>query len=165
MKNWYAVHCKPGQDARAELHLGNQQYEVFRPLARVRKRCRGAMKDTIESLFPRYLFVQLDAVAENWAPIRSTRGVTGLVRFKDQPATVPTAIIDQLRQRMDAERCVDMSQGRFAANQRVRIVDGPFNGWEGIFQARKGEDRVIILLTMMQQAQKLAFPEACVEPV
>ena len=164
MKNWYAVHCKPGQDARAEEHLGNQDYQVFRPMARIRKRCRGQYKDVIESLFPRYLFVQLDNALENWAPIRSTRGVVGLVRFRDQPAVVPTQVIDNFRTLADGGNCISLNRERFAKDQRVRIVEGPFIGQEGIFQAHRGEDRVVILLTIMQQAQRLVFPEHIVDP-
>ena len=36
---------------------------------------------TVEPLFPGYLFVQLDLGRQNTAPIRSTRGVIGMVRF------------------------------------------------------------------------------------
>ncbi|MBD3646261.1 MAG: transcriptional activator RfaH, partial [Pseudomonadales bacterium] len=79
MKNWYVVQCKPNQDARAQENLNNQAFETFRPLARVRRRCRGQLKSAIESLFPRYLFIHLDEQEEDWGPIRSTRGVANLV--------------------------------------------------------------------------------------
>ncbi|MDN5870629.1 MAG: hypothetical protein L0H73_07930, partial [Nitrococcus sp.] len=41
MKHWYAVHCKPQQDARAEAHLLNQRFEVFRRKCISRRRRAG----------------------------------------------------------------------------------------------------------------------------
>ncbi len=79
LKHWYTIQCKPREEARAEANLDRQGYRTFRPLIRQpigRGGCRTAVT---ESLFPRYLFAQLCDVAENWAPIRSTRGVLGWV--------------------------------------------------------------------------------------
>jgi len=38
LKHWYAIYCKPREDERAELHLGLQDFEVFRPKHRVRRK-------------------------------------------------------------------------------------------------------------------------------
>ena len=40
----------------------------------------------VEPVFPRYLFVRLDFGVTNLAPIRSTLGVSDLVRFGEQRA-------------------------------------------------------------------------------
>lgn len=164
MKNWYAVQCKPNQDPRAEEHLGNQGFEVFRPRARVRRRYRGQLKDVVESLFPRYLFVSLDDGVDNWMGIRSTRGVKQLVSFNGRPARVPVEIIDQLQQEMGEQDSLDLTANRYQPNQKVRIVEGPFSGYEALFSSTRGEDRVIVLLNIMHQTQQLVFPEQAIEP-
>ncbi|WGI26618.1 transcription termination/antitermination NusG family protein [Halomonas alkaliantarctica] len=51
-----------------------------------------------ETLFHHYLFIELDQVVSNWRPIRSTRGALSLVAFGDQPATIPTHLVETLRQ-------------------------------------------------------------------
>lgn len=163
MRHWYALHCKPQQDARAELHLRNQEYEVFRPLVRMRRHRAGRTCDVTESMFPRYLFVRLDDVHENWGPIRSTRGVAGLVRWGTHVPTVPEAVIQRLRDSLAEDGCVDLTRAcDFQANERVRITDGPFAGCEGLFQARNGQERVIVLLDIMQQGQRLSFPSTSI---
>ena len=164
MKLWYAAMCKPQQDERAELNLAVQGFEVLRPLARLRKRRQGRASIVVESLFPRYLFVHLDDEGENWAPIRSTRGLAGLVRFGGRAAAVPGPIINDIRCRMQgAECCVDLTmQNRRTRGDGVMIVDGPFSGQEGIFHAAKGEDRVILLLNIMQQTQRITLPETAI---
>src|SRR5688500_14687405 len=122
MKQWYAVHCKPLQDVRAEAHLRNQSYEVFRPLVRLRRRYGTRFRQAIESMFPGYLFVRLDDVLENWAPIRSTRGVCGLVRWGAHTPPVPEPVIDELRRRADGENIVTLDSEDYRPNERVHIT-------------------------------------------
>ncbi|WP_440995652.1 transcription/translation regulatory transformer protein RfaH [Arhodomonas sp. SL1] len=167
MGRWYAVQCKPGQDERAETHLANQGYHIYRPLARVRGRRNGKPVDRVESLFPRYLFIELEAGTDNWAPIRSTRGVSGIVRFGERPAPVPDGVIEELRGRLtDQEGTVDLRPfQRMQPNQRVRIESGPFAGYEALFQAARGEDRVLVLLEVMQRSQRLTVSADAVTPV
>ena len=165
MQHWYAVQCKNHQDERAELHLRNQDYEVFRPLAKVSKRKKGELKFEIMSLFPRYLFVHLDDNEENWAPIRSSRGVLDLVRFGDRPTPVPTAVIDHLMENTSKIGFIDLSVGHFKPNDLVRIAEGPLAGFEAIYTAAKAKDRVIILLNFMQQAQRLVVPIHTIERI
>ncbi|HSH27157.1 MAG TPA: transcription termination/antitermination NusG family protein, partial [Wenzhouxiangella sp.] len=72
---WRAVFCKSGQERRAEAHLENQGFDVFLPRIRTRMRVRGSSRMRVVAMFPRYLFVNLRAHAEDWSTIRSTRGV------------------------------------------------------------------------------------------
>lgn len=162
MKHWYAVHCKPREDARAELHLDNQGYEVFRPKQRLRRRRGGRMVALVDSLFPRYLFIRLDNVHENWAPIRSTRGVAGLVRWGSQVPVVPEPVVETLRARIGEDGCVVPLDAEYRKGERLRIEEGPLAGLEGVFHARSGEDRVILLLEIMRRAQRMVLPEAAV---
>ena len=162
MKRWYAALCKPLQDARAEYNLCNQGYHVLRPLVRTRKRRRqGGTKTVTESLFPRYLFIHLDDLNENWAPIRSTLGVSGLVRFGGRAVPVPDTIMQGMQLRLDRESgCIDLTRDTdYRTNQPVRITSGPFVGHEALFLARSGEERVIVLLDIMQRAPRLKLPE------
>ncbi len=164
MKRWYAVHCKPRQDARAEEHLHRQGFEAYRPLARLRRRRAGRTVPVIESLFPRYLFIRLHESNQDWAPIRSTRGVAGLVRWGDCVPTVPDGIITALRQRTNAGTgAVDLlATEDFRPNEPVRITTGPFAEHEALFQARTANQRVIVLLEIMHRAQRLTLPEEAI---
>jgi len=152
VKRWYAVHCKPRQDERAAIELVNQGFEVFFPRVRVRRRVRQRYTTVIESLFPRYLFVKLDdSGEEDWSPIRSTRGVTGLVRMGGQTPTVPDAVVEALLSRVDADNCVDLNpEDGFRPDDRVMITEGPLAGFEAIFKARNSQERVVVLLNLLQ---------------
>ncbi len=162
--HWYAVQCKPMEDERAEINLERQGFIVFRPKARVRKRSRGRMVTREESLFPRYLFLSLEPGVDNYYPIRSTRGVLGLVRFGLNPTPVPTQVITLIQERTDpVTGCVDLVlKDAFKPNQPVTILDGPFKGYEALFLRRTGEERVMVLLEIMKQPQRLQLPEVSI---
>jgi len=47
------------------------------------------------------LFIRLDHIHDNWAPIRSTRGVIQVVRFNEFPLPVADEIVEQIRRRIE----------------------------------------------------------------
>ena len=155
-QRWHAVFCKPHQDARAEQHLHNQGFRTFRPKTRVRRTRNGNRRVTIESLFPRYLFVQLDAGGQDWGPIRSTRGAVGLVRRGLKAAVVPEDVIAELHHRCDEDGIVELGGAvDYRPNDPVEIIDGPCAGHRALFQARTGAERVRVLLTLLNQERQV----------
>ena len=153
---WYAVCCKPRQEAVAEANLVRQDFHVYLPRIRIRRRRRGQWIDAVEVLFPRYLFIRIDPLRCSTAPVRSTRGVAGLVRFGGQPAVVPDEVIDALLQ------CEDPTSGlhqdnrpRFRTGDRIKLVEGPFAGMEAVFAEQDGEKRVIVLLELLGKTNKV----------
>jgi len=102
MSAWYAVMCKPRQEALAEANLANQGYKVFLPRLSTQTRRAGKWLETIEPLFPRYLFVSPKDDRQSLAPVRSTLGVASLVKFGSRPASVPSEVVESLRAQHDA---------------------------------------------------------------
>ncbi len=109
-KSWYVLTCKPRQDAYAEEQLNNQGYTTYRPLAIREQRRRGKLVKVTESLFPRYMFVELDTERDNWSPIRSTYGVSGFVKFGGMPTSAPVGLIESLkiREAQYQDRAIDL---------------------------------------------------------
>src|SRR5882757_6361948 len=86
---WHLVFTKPLGETTAKLNLERQGYRVYFPRLQEKILSRGRWRDRIGALFPRYLFVQLNAALQSLAPIRSTLGVTNVVRFGNDFVTVP----------------------------------------------------------------------------
>ena len=78
--SWYLVHTKPRQEQRASANLFNQGYVTWLPQLRVEKVRQRRLVVVDEPLFQRYLFIHLPP-GINWSPVRSTLGVTTIVRF------------------------------------------------------------------------------------
>ena len=156
---WYVIQCKPREDARALQNLERQAFTCYFPTVSVEKLRHGRRVQVPEALFPRYLFIQLDEVGQNWAPVRSTRGVLQLVQFNDYPVPLADEIIQRIRERLAAER---PSAPYLKTGERVCITEGPFAHLEAIFLARDGNERVVLLMNILQREQTLSFPVASV---
>jgi len=156
-ERWFAVLCKPRQEAVAEENLLRQGFHVYLPRIRMRQRRRGQWVEAVEVLFPRYIFIRVDPQQRSMATVRSTRGATGLVRFGGQPAVVPDAVMDALRQREDAASGLHQDERpAFNAGEAVKLVDGPLAGMEGVFTEQDGDKRVIVLLELLGKANKVS---------
>lgn len=160
MLRWYLVHAKPGYEATARLNLERQRYEVYCPQVRELARRAGRWRERIGWLFPRYLFVRLDEGHHDFRPIHSTFGVAALVRFGLRYAVVPERVIAELRGRADPHSGLHRLTPRiaFAPGSPVRVVAGPLEGLEGVFQSQVGSERVTVLLHMLGQQAAVRLP-------
>lgn len=149
---WYLLQSKPHQEQRALENLRNQGFECFMPLYLRERLRRGRREKAEDPLFPRYIFIRLDSIASNWHVLRSTYGVTHIVRFGEQPARVPDAVIEAIAKRQSASVQI------FQPGDQVCITDGVFAGLEGVFEQNDGEARVLILMELMAKQQRLSFP-------
>ena len=103
MRHWYLVHSKPRRERAALANLERQGYRAYLPLMRSRRRIAGRYQSRVEAMFPRYLFLDLDDTVDDWGPIRSTVGVSQLVRFGPRAARVPDALVQALKAREDVK--------------------------------------------------------------
>ncbi|MCJ1879733.1 transcription/translation regulatory transformer protein RfaH [Pseudomonas nitroreducens] len=144
-KRWYLVQCKPKQGFRALEHLQHQGYECLLPTHEIERLRNGQWVRQEEALFPGYLFIELDTLQDNWMPIRSTRGVSQIVRFGPNPLPVPDHIIGHLRLR-DQPLEHELQPG-----DRVVVDWSGTKSMEAIFIAKDGTERVLLLLNLLQR--------------
>lgn len=149
MKRWYVVFSKPRQERRAQENLERQGYTTYLPRILDVRRRAGRRVPVVAPLFPRYVFIHLDNLSDNWFPIRSTFGVTSMVRVGHAPALVPEEIVAGIRSREQEDGLHRGPSTEPARGERVQIVEGSMAGLEGIFSARTGQQRVVILLELL----------------
>ncbi len=159
------MYSKPRQERVARENLERQGFDTYLPRVRQPRRRMNRRILVVEPMFPRYLFIRLDARHDNWAPIRSTLGVSALVRFGPYPTPVPEALIEALRAREDEEGIQDLPPQQFKRGEALRIADGAMAGYEGIFLARSGKDRVLVLLEIMGRQARVEVGQDAVEPL
>ncbi len=116
-----------------------------------------------EPLFPRYLFIRLGETrsAQSWVPIRSTKGVSRLVSFGVEPAKVDDRLIEILR---NQEATAQAEPERlFKSGEWVKLTDGAFVGLEAIYQMADGDQRVIVLIELMNQSVAMRVAPASLQ--
>ena len=148
-RSWYLVHTKPRQENLAQENLERQGYETYLPRIYQTRRRNGRHVKTIEAFFPRYLFIHLDSETDNWAPIRSTIGVSKMIRFDGIPAMVPEQLIQALKSNDDEDGVQRLNQKNLIRGDKVTIIDGPLAGYQGIYQQQKSSERVAVLVDLV----------------
>ena len=146
---WYLVATKVRSEQMAQENLQRQSYITYLPLTQCQRRRNGRYTTRTEAFFPGYLFIRLDRETDNWSPIRSTRGITGLIRFGGMPAKIPENLIVSLKNNEDETGYQQIEQQQPKSGDYVNIIDGSFAGQQGIFQTMKGTDRVLVLLNII----------------
>ena len=159
-ETWYLIQCKPREAFRAEEHLNNQNLECFLPTHPVKRHRGGRTRWITEPLFPHYLFIRLSSES-NWGVIRSTRGVSKIVDFNDKPASVADSIVDALRHHCSLLNHAD-PQPLYSAGEHVLITEGCFRELEAVVKTAKGEDRVILLLNILNRQQEIELSTSAI---
>jgi transcriptional antiterminator RfaH len=149
-KAWYLLQCKPRQDGRAREHLQRQGFECFAPELTVQIVCAGKLREQQQPLFPGYVFIRMGE-EDSWLSLRSTRGVNRVVAFCGQPCRVQDATVDHLRLRCE----VTDSKPAFTPGDRVQVRVGEFADMEAIFLSMDGEERVMLLLSVLNRQHQI----------
>lgn len=151
--SWYAVRTKPRHENRV-LHWLRVRggLPVFLPKVEETRKRRSRRVTVVEPLFPSYLFVQMRFEPEPWHTVRWAPGVKQIVGTEDEPTPVPAEAMQLLIDRCGTD---DVIQWRpsFRAGEPVRVVNGPFAGFDGILDRPtcRGE-RVRVLLRLLGSA-------------
>ena len=151
MKHWYLIKTKSKQEDIAIFNLENQNFHVYCPHALI--------SNKNVALFPGYIFIQLDKDTQNWSPIRSTKGVLYFVKFGLSYAKIPDSIIEFIKtnELNTAEKLKNIN--KFKAGDKVQITDGVFKNCIAIFKSYKSDERVILLMNILGQQQKLTIKQ------
>jgi transcriptional antiterminator RfaH len=147
---WYLVYTKPRHENLANIHLQNQGFHVYFPLLQQHKRRHSIYRVVTEPLFPRYLFIHLNSGIDDWSKIRSTRGCVSLVRFGPIPAKIPDSLILRLQEDEIHRFSKQQNTPDFKPGDRVQVIDGILENYEGIIETKNNQERVTLLLNIAE---------------
>lgn len=150
---WYALRSKPRKEDVLWRQIKAQDYEIFYP--RIRVQPVNPRSKKVRPYFPGYMFIRVDLEEVgkstfNWMP-----HAIGLVSFGGEPAWVPDNLVHAVRKRVDEinEAGGELFEG-LQEGDEIRIKEGPFSGYEAIFDARiPGSERVRVLIQMLSDRQ------------
>ena len=153
-RHWFIVETHSRKERLARQNLERQGYPVLSPMVRKKKRRRGKWQTVDEIMFPGYVFIELFIGIDDLAPIRSTIGCKGLVKFGPHPQSVPEPIIRPFV--VLGDNPVEVKD-ELCSGDRVRFETGPLEGLEGIFNFSKGRERAEVLIALLgRQATVIA---------
>ena len=162
---WFVAYARPKLEAVAAHNLDAQGFGVYLPLYKRQKRVDGGARVVFEPMFPRYVFFQPSCAQQSIAPVSATRGVSHVIRFGAQLATIREDILAAIR-RFETERNAIDEAGLAALRpgSRVRFSDPAFQGLEGLVESVSSR-RVSVLLELMGRPQLVSVESHRLEAV
>ncbi len=160
---WYVIQSKPCKENQVYAYLTAEGFEVFYPTLRVTPVNPRSSK--IRPLFPRYMFVHADLEEVGVSALQWVPFAVGLVQFDGYVAPVPEHVIHELKRRVaEIEEAGGLVFEDLQTGDPVRIVQGPFAGYEAIFDLRlSGSERVQVLLEMLGRLVKVQINANAIE--
>src|SRR6266576_1797988 len=162
---WYALQVRTRWESSTALLLAGKGYQTVLPTYKStyeKKRLSGGPKHENAPLFPGYVFCQFDV--QNRLPILVTPGVIAAVSFGRQPIPVEDAEITALQTIVSsgfrAEPWPYLELG-----QRIRIEIDALKGLEGILINFKGNQRIVVSVSLLRRSVALEIDRSCVTPI
>lgn len=159
MDKWFLVYCKARQEARAEENLIRQGFDVFRPTINIIKSRIGCKNSTVcESLFPRYLFINVDTSVKSIAPVVSTYGVSNFVKFGDKYATASKSLIDEIKSTASMQASIISGREVIQGGDDIYVNGHGFDRVKAIYCNPCGDMRAVILMNILGNETRLSVP-------
>jgi transcriptional antiterminator RfaH len=161
---WYVAQTKPRQEPLARENLLRQSYRVYLPRLKILKRLRRRQEIALEPLFPRYLFFQPCDTAHSIAPVRSTLGVTSVVRFGGVPAELGEDRLREIREFERSQNSAELTElSDLQPGKTVMVTAGPLAGLQGLV-AMVSKQRVIVLMQLLGEDTRVGLAPGALRP-
>lgn len=152
---WYAIRTKPRKEDVVWGQVRTGGFESYYPRLKVNPVNPRARR--LVPYFPGYIFIRIDLETSGLSVVQWMPHTIGLVSFGGDPSPVPDHLIVELQKRVKdiIEAGGELFQG-LKPGDPVQIVDGPFKGYEAIFDSRiPGSERVKVLLALMSNPRQV----------
>ena len=141
---WYVVQAFSGYEKSVKRSLEERivRYnmetsfgEILVPTEEVVEMRDGKKRRSERKFFPGYVLVQMEMDDDSWHLVKDAPRVLGFIGGKkDQPAPITDKEVDSIMSRIKEGTDKPRPKVLFEAGELVRIVDGPFNDFNGVVE-------------------------------
>ena len=150
MKVWMIATYKINELKRLKNNLQNQDLKYYHPKI-ITKKYNSTPKE--EPLFSGYIFIY--SGIENYSKIKFTRGISKVIRFNNNIATLKDDEICELK-KIESESFSTPIIQEICIGQEAKISDGPLKGSFVTIASLPNKDRVNIFLHILGKKRKIA---------
>ena len=146
---WLVAYTKPRLEQVALENLERQGFAVYLPRYKKFKSTQGGPLPVLEPMFPRYIFFRPSKAGQGTETVRSTKGVSHVVRFGFEPATVGADMVATIQAFEASQNQASLAEmSNFKAGQRVKLKHVALGSMEGLVQGVSSK-RVSVLLEIL----------------
>ena len=160
--SWYALRVRSRFEKTVAAHLDGRGYASFVPLYKCRRRWSDRFKVMEYTLFPGYVFCRFNPL--NRLPVLSIPGVVCLVGVGSTPLAVDETEMASI-QAVVTSGLPSRPWPFLQVGQKVRIEYGPLSGVEGILLDFRGQQRLVLSVSLVQGSVAVQVDGACVQPL
>ena len=165
---WYVIHTYSGFENKARealveriqrLEMQDKFGEVLIPAEEVVELVEGKRRVSKRKYFPGYIIVKMSLTEETWHLVKNTPKITGFVGGVTNPPSISEEEAMRLTQMIEA-KAMPKPKEHFERGEAVRVVDGPFVGFNGLVDEAKpdrGKIRVLVSIFGRQTPVELDF--------
>ncbi len=159
---WYVIHAQTRKEREVETALQRQGLEIFLPLVAVPSRRRDRRITLQVPLFPGYLFINAQLDTNIFHKIIKTQHVFRLLG-NGRATAVPEAEVAAIQAIVSGGR--PYYPWRFLEKgKRVRVIDGPFAGIEGIIlEMHQQKRRIVVGVELFRRSVAVELDNEAVE--
>lgn len=166
-KNWYVVHTYSGHENKVKANLekriettgmSDQIFRILVPVEEKIERKKGKEKIVSKKVFPGYVLVEMIMSDDSWYVVRNTPGVTGFVSSGTKPLPLQPKEVQHILRGMGLEGKKVVAE--FEKDDKVRVVDGPFEEFVGYVQEvhpQQGKAKVLVSMFGRETPLELEF--------
>ncbi|MEW6387770.1 MAG: UpxY family transcription antiterminator [Thermodesulfobacteriota bacterium] len=162
--HWYVIHTRSRHEAKVEERLRERGLETFLPRVTALSRRRDRRVYLQVPLFPGYLFIHTELAPPLYQEIIKLPGLVRILGIKGRQQPVPQETVESIRALVSSDRPYYpwpyLERGR-----RVRIMEGPLAGAEGIIlERRERKRRLVVAVELFRRAVAVELEDEAVEP-
>jgi transcriptional antiterminator NusG len=143
-KRWYVVHAYSGFEAQVKRSMleriqragmEDKFGEILVPTEEVVEMRGGQQRKSERKFFPGYVLVNMEMTDETWHLVKDVPKVMGFIGGTgDRPAPISDREADAILQRIQEGVEKPRPKVLFEPGEVVRVVDGPFNDFNGVVE-------------------------------
>jgi transcriptional antiterminator RfaH len=146
---WLVAYSKPRQEQVALQNLEHQRFETYLPRYKKFKNTETGPVPVLEPMFPRYIFFRPSTPQQSIESVRSTKGISHIVRFGFEPGIVSADMLASLQEFEALQNQATLQEMRnFKVGQKVKLKHVALGSFEGLIQS-VSKKRVALLLEIL----------------
>jgi len=146
---WLVAYTKPRQEQVALQNLERQNFEVYLPRYKKFKSTETGPVPVFEPMFPRYILFRPGKPEQSIESVRSTKGISHIVRFGFDPGVVSANMVAAIQAFEVEQNQATLDQmTHFKAGQKVKLKNVALGNMEGLVQSVSAK-RVAVLLEIL----------------
>ncbi len=174
-KDWYVVHTYSGYEGRVKtsledrvrtLGLEEKVGNILIPTEEVVEIRDGKKRISTKKFFPGYIIAELYLDDEVQQFVTATPKVTGFLGGGEMPVPLPQHEVKRLLRQLDEGVAPSSELARFEKTDSVRIVDGPFLGFNGVVdEVNPDQEKVKVLVSIFGRSTPVELSYLQIEKV